>query len=125
LDDHAVAAAARALGASVGRLHGHGLRNRDLKLENLVRDTDRGVVTMVDLDGVTLHSAEDTRGCGRDLGRLLAAWRAAGAPGGSATVTRFLYAYVRARRRLLQRPPIQRIVRSAERRAREWQVQHA
>ena len=76
---------------------------------------------MVDLDGVTLHSAEDTRGCGRDIGRLLAAWRDAGEPGGPATPARFLGAYYRARRRLLQDPPIGRITSHAERRAHEWQ----
>lgn len=121
LSDGAIADAARALGAAVGRMHGHGLRNRDLKFDNLVRDLDRGLVAMVDLDGVTLHSAEDTRGCGRDIGRLLAAWRDAGEPGGPATPARFLGAYYRARRRLLQDPPIGRITSHAERRAHEWQ----
>ena len=124
LDDAAVAAAARSLGAMVGRLHAHGLRNRDLKLENLVRDPEGRGVAMVDLDGVTLHSAEDTRGCGRDLGRLLAAWRAAGSPGGEPTVCRFVRAYARSRRRLLQQPPMQRLLMHAEKRAREWQTSH-
>jgi len=124
LDEAALAAAARSLGAMVGRLHAHGLRNRDLKLENLVREPEGRGVAMVDLDGVTLHSAEDTRGCGRDLGRLLAAWRAAGSPGGEPTVCRFVRAYARSRRRLLQQPPMQRLLMHAEKRAREWQTSH-
>lgn len=119
-----VSEAARALGRAVGRLHGHGLRNRDLKLDNLVRVPGSDEVAMVDLDGVTLHSAEDTRGCGRDLGRLLAAWQDAGEPGGPLTARRFLFAYVRARRRLLQAPPIPRILKHAERRAKEWRRDH-
>ncbi|MEC9048760.1 MAG: lipopolysaccharide kinase InaA family protein [Planctomycetota bacterium] len=121
LTDAEVAAAARAVGRAIGRMHGHGLRNRDLKFDNLVRVPDQGEVAMVDLDGVTLHSAADTRGCGRDIGRLLAAWRDAGQPGGSASAARFLFAYVRARRRLLQDPPMSRILSRADKRAREWQ----
>jgi len=125
LDEAAIARAARALGRSVGRLHAHGLRNRDLKFDNLVRRPGTDEVLMVDLDGVTLHSAQDTRGCGRDLGRVLAAWQRAGEPGGPTTLARFVCAYVRTRRRLLQQPPVKRILKHAERRAREWQVRHA
>ena len=119
-----VAEAARALGRAVGRMHGHGLRNRDLKFENLIRIPGSEQVAMVDLDGVTLHSAEDTRGCGRDLGRLLAAWQDAGEPGGPLAAQRFLFAYARARRRLLQDPPIPRILAHAARRAKEWRQRH-
>ena len=124
LDEQAIARSARALGHSIGRMHGHGLRNRDLKFDNLVRDPASGVLAMVDLDGVTHHSAEETRGCGRDLGRLLAAFRNANSPGGEATITRFLRAYVRARRRMLQNPPMKRILKRAESRAGEWAASH-
>jgi len=124
LDDAAVAACARSLGNSVGRMHGHGLRNRDLKFDNLVRDAASNAVAMVDLDGVSLHSAEETRGCGRDLGRLLAAFRNAGAPGGDATIQRFVRTYLRARRRMLQDPPMRRILKRAEGRAGEWDASH-
>ncbi|HEB54079.1 MAG TPA: hypothetical protein ENI87_12565 [bacterium] len=124
LDAAAIARTATALGHAIGRLHGHGLRNRDLKFDNLVRDADSGEVRIVDLDGVTLHAADDTRGTGRDLGRLLAAFRTAGEPGGSASLRRFVRAYYRARRRLLQRPPMQRILRRAEQRAGEWAAAH-
>lgn len=119
-----VAAAAASLGRNVGRLHAHGLRNRDLKFDNLIRDPDRGEVCMVDLDGVRRASTTDTRGLGADLGRLLAAFRGAGSPGGSATLRRFLFAYLRAHRGLLQRPQWARIRRQAERRAREWASAH-
>lgn len=125
LDAAAIAAAARSLGESLGRLHAHGLRVRDLKLENLVRDPTTGAVAIVDLDGVRLHSATDTRGAGRDLGRLLAAHRAAGRPGGAAAVRTFLRTYLRARRRLLQRVPMRRLCRRAEQRADEWALGHA
>ena len=125
LDELGIAAAARALGHAVGRLHGHGLRNRDLKFDNLVRSPDGAGVAMVDLDGVSLHSAEDTRGCGRDLGRLLAAWHEAGEPGGEASLRRFTSAYLRIRRKLLQQPPMKRILMHAARRAGEWRQSHS
>lgn len=124
LDEAAIARSARALGNSVGRMHGHGIRNRDLKFDNLVRDPETGVLAMVDLDGVTQHAAEETRGCGRDLGRLLAAFRNANSPGGEMSIRRFLRAYVRARRRMLQDPPMKRILKRAESRAGEWATSH-
>lgn len=124
-DAAAIDTAARTLGDSVGRLHAHGLRQRDLKFENLVRDPTTGAVAIVDLDGIRLHGAADTRGAGRDLGRLLAAFRAADQPGGAATVRAFLRAYLRTRRRLLQRVPMRRLCRRAEQRAGEWAIRHA
>jgi tRNA A-37 threonylcarbamoyl transferase component Bud32 len=123
-DATAVATAARELGRSVGRLHAHGLRNRDLKFENLVRDPASGVIRAVDLDGVRRGAANDHRGQGRDLGRLLAAFRAAGSPGGAGTVSAFVRAYLRSHLRLLQRPPLLRIARRAEQRAAEWASAH-
>ncbi|MFK7741712.1 MAG: lipopolysaccharide kinase InaA family protein [Planctomycetota bacterium] len=115
---------ARGLGRAIGRMHGHGLRNRDLKFDNLVRTDTADQLAMVDLDGVQLHGAEDTRGAGRDLGRLLAAFHNAGSPGGAATIRSFVWCYVRMRRRLLQAPPIPRILMRAEQRAREWTAVH-
>jgi hypothetical protein len=79
---------------------------------------------MVDLDGVSRGSAADTRGRGADLGRLLAAFRNAGAPGGAQTVATFLRSYLRANRRLLQRPPLRRMLVRAEHRAGEWATAH-
>lgn len=117
-------AAARSLGDSVGRLHAHGLGNRDLKFENLVRDPRSGDVCMVDLDGIRRRSAAESRGRGADLGRLLAAFRAAGSPGGAATARTFLRAYLRAWRRLLQQPPARRLLRAAGKRAGEWASAH-
>jgi hypothetical protein len=105
-------------------LHAHGLRNRDLKFENLVRDPASGVIRAVDLDGVRRGAANDHRGQGRDLGRLLAAFRAAGSPGGAGTVSAFVRAYLRSHLRLLQRPPLLRIARRAEQRAAEWASAH-
>jgi len=124
LDPNAVAAAARSLGDSLGRLHAHGLRNRDLKFDNLVRDRS-GAVCIVDLDGVRRASTTDTRGQGADLGRLLAAFRGASAPGGEVTVRTFLRSYLRAHRRLLQAPPLRRLLRRAGQRAGEWRSAHA
>ncbi len=118
-------AIARSLGTQVGRLHAHGLRNRDLKFENLVQDPDTGEICMVDLDGVRRASATDTRGLGADLGRLFAAFAAAGSPGGTATVRCFVGAYLRTHRRLLRRPAWHRIRHQAERRANEWASAHA
>jgi tRNA A-37 threonylcarbamoyl transferase component Bud32 len=116
---------ARSLGEQVGRLHAHGLRNRDLKFENLVHDPRRDAVCMVDLDGVRRKSAVDSRGEGADLGRLLAAFRAAGAPGGDATLRTFLRGWLRAHRLLLRRPPLRRVLHVAQARASAWASAHA
>ena len=96
-----VIAAARRLGAAVGRLHAHGLRNRDLKLENLIRAPQDHTVSMVDLDGIRRKTALDRRGIGADLGRLLAAFRAAGSPGDMKTIGSFRRGYNAARKCLL------------------------
>ena len=124
VSDDSIARCATALGMSIGRLHGHGLRNRDLKFDNLVRDPETDSIAIVDLDGIRQHAAEETRGCGRDLGRLLAAFLHADSPGGEQTLRRFVRAYVRTRRRMLQAPPMKRILKRAESRAKEWAVRH-
>ena len=124
LGAHQLLAIADALGTSVGRLHAHGLGNRDLKFDNLVRDPGTGAVHMVDLDGVRRRSADETRGRGADLGRLLAAWRAAGEPAGRRAIRRFLRAYLRAHRNLLQRPPLRRLLLAAGKRAGQWAEAH-
>lgn len=115
---------ARSLGNAVGRLHAHGLGNRDLKFENLVRDPDNGAIAMVDLDGVRRRPTLDTRGRGADLGRLQAAFAAAGEPGGTAIRRAFLRAYLRAHRQLLTTTPIRRVLRAASQRAGEWAEAH-
>ena len=119
----ALRTAARHLGRAVGRVHGFGLRNRDLKLENLVRDPATGVVSMVDLDGIRRRAPGESRGAGRDLGRLLAAWRALGRRDEDAVVRSFWAGYHRARRCLGQNPP-RRLRRRIEERAREWLAAH-
>lgn len=91
-------AAARSLGDAVGRLHAHGLRNRDLKLENLIRDPADNRVYMVDLDGVRRKKTLDRRGQGADLGRLLAGFRAAAIPGDTRAIGAFLHGYNPARK---------------------------
>lgn len=124
LPDAALPVIARDLGTQVGRLHAHGLGNRDLKFDNLVRDPRSGAVCMVDLDGVRRRAAGDSRGRGADLGRLLAAFRGAGEPGGAATVRAFLRGWLRAQRRLRMAPPVRRLLRRAELRAGEWASAH-
>ena len=93
--------AAGSLGDSVGRLHSYGLRNRDLKLENLVRDPGSGTVYMVDLDGIKRRVPTESRGRSADLGRLLAAFWRADQPGGAQVIRAFLSAYLRSCKRLL------------------------
>ncbi|MEZ5967377.1 MAG: lipopolysaccharide kinase InaA family protein [Planctomycetota bacterium] len=110
------AAAARALGAAVGRLHAHDLRNRDLKFENLVLEDGTGRVLMVDLDGVSRRGAGDGRAQAADLGRLLAAFASAGAPGGVRALRAFVRAYYRARQCLEHRRPALRTQRFQRRR---------
>lgn len=112
------------IGDAVGRLHAQGLGNRDLKFENLVRDPIDGSIAMVDLDGVRRRPTLDTRGRGADLGRLFAAFTAAGGPGGAPTVRTFLRHYLRAHRRLLTTTPIRRLLRVATQRAGEWAEAH-
>ena len=80
---------------------------------------------MVDLDGVRRKKPGDARGQGMDLGRLLAAFRAADSPGGSPPMLTFARAYLRARRRLLQPAPARRLWRTAAQRARQWASAHA
>jgi tRNA A-37 threonylcarbamoyl transferase component Bud32 len=119
------AAVARNLGQQVGRLHGHGLRNRDLKFDNLLLDPAACRVWMVDLDGVRRNAHRDWRGAGADLGRLLAAFQAANAPGGAAVLRTFLRAWWRTQRQLLVQPPVRRIVARALVRAGEWASAHS
>jgi len=116
---------AASLGAEVGRMHAHGLRNRDLKFENLIRNPGDGRMHQVDLDGVRRKANLDTRGIGNDLGRLLAAFVAAGNPGGTGMLQVFLRAWLRSHRKLLLRPPVARILQQAGRRAAEWQAAHS
>jgi len=92
---------ARRLGEAVGRLHAHGLRARDLKLENLIRNPEDNSIALVDLDGVRRKTALDRRGQGADLGRLLAAFRAAGVRNGTRIIGAFLRGYNAARKCLL------------------------
>lgn len=123
---HAVRTAG-ALGDAVGRLHAHGLRNRDLKLDNLVRDPRTGQIAMVDLEGVRRRLPLERRGQARDLGRLLAAWRAAGEPGGRPAQRAFLRRYLAARAGLLLPIPAnerRHLLRRAEARAGEWAAAH-
>lgn len=112
------------LGTAVGRLHAHGLRHRDLKFDNLIRDPVTGAVHVIDLEGIRRKRPSDLRGQGADLGRLLAAWRHAGEPGGAAAVRHFLRRYVRVRRTLLQPPRLRRIIRVALERAGQWASAH-
>jgi len=116
--------AARRLGRSVGRMHAHGLRNRDMKFENLMRDPASGDVLMVDLDGVRRKLPGDRRGQAADLGRLLAAYRAAGEPGGRVVRFAFLRGYSRARTCLLQPPITRHLMRLTAARAAAWASAH-
>mgnify|MGYP003339542291 FL=1 len=79
---------------------------------------------MVDLDGVLRKRPSDSRGQGRDLGRLLAAFRGEGSPGGLGTVLAFTRAYQRARARLLQPAVLHKLWRVATQRACEWASAH-
>ncbi len=119
-----VVRAAAALGDAIGRLHGHGLRNRDLKLDNLVRDPHTSHVLQIDLDGVRRKAPIDTRGQAADLGRLLAAFRAAGAPGGMRALAAFERRYTRARSCLLHPAKRKLLRRLTAARARAWASAH-
>lgn len=118
--------AAASLGRSVGRLHAHGLRNRDLKFDNLIRDPEDGGILVADLDGVRRKTPLDHRGRAADLGRVLAAWDDGhrGDPDVHAHVVRvFWRAYHRALR-CLRTSSNKDLRRRSEARAREWRQSH-
>lgn len=116
---------ARSLGNSLGRLHAHGLRNRDLKFDNLVRDAATGTVAIVDLDGVRRKDACDRRRRCADLGRLLAAFHAAGAPDRLAVLASFRRGYNRATQCLLDNKLRRHHRRPIEARASAWASAHS
>lgn len=120
LDGDSLAAAAQKLGESVGRMHSLGLRNRDMKLKNLVREPDSNEVFMVDLDGIRRKVPLDDRGRAADLGRLLAAFRQAGSPGDARTLRRFARSYATTCRRLCNPVRLRHLVPPIEARASEW-----
>src|SRR5690606_8791531 len=97
--------------------------NRDLKLENLVRDPASGAVTIVDLDGVRRNAPLDRRGTAADLGRLYAAWHDAAPPHEALVVRAFWHQYHRTRRCLRSKPNKDLRRRSAVR-ARDWERSH-
>lgn len=118
--------AAASLGRSVGRLHAHGLRNRDLKFDNLIRDPADSRILIADLDGVRRKTPLDHRGRAADLGRVLAAWDDGhrGDRSVHAHVVRaFWGAYHRALR-CLRTSSKKDLRRRSEARAREWRQSH-
>jgi tRNA A-37 threonylcarbamoyl transferase component Bud32 len=122
LDDEARRAAAHRLGLAIGRMHAFGLRARDLKLDNLVREPGGGVA-LVDLDGLRRHRPFDARGQGRDLGRLLAGYRDAAGDVDPRVVSAFVRGYHRSRLCLRLTTPRHLFVHSAARAA-EWLRTH-
>jgi tRNA A-37 threonylcarbamoyl transferase component Bud32 len=120
LSDDALAGAAQELGRSVGRMHSFGLRNRDMKLKNLIREPDSNEVFMVDLDGIRRKVPLDDRGRAADLGRLLAAFREAGSPGQARTLRRFARSYASTCRRLCNPVRLRHLAPPTEARASEW-----
>lgn len=118
--------AARSLGRSVGRLHAHGLRNRDLKFDNLIRDPADGSVLIADLDGVRRKTPLDHRGRAADLGRVLAAWDDGhrGDRAVHALVVRVFWAAYHRALRCLQTTSNKDLRRRSEARAREWRQSH-
>ena len=125
LDKNTLLLGATHLGNSIGRLHSFGLRNRDLKFENLLRDPRTQVVYTVDLDGVRRRLPNDNRGRIADLGRLLAAFRASNSPGGDDVVRAFLRSYIRTCRRLLYPVThLRHVLRQADSRAGQWAAAH-
>lgn len=122
-------AAATSLGTGFGRLHAHGIRNRDGKLENFVRDPGSGDIAVVDLDGIQVRGSNDTRGQAADLGRLLAAFRAAATPLPASATLRILAlfrrSYTAARQCLSCSKPSPHLWNLAARRADAWRTAHA
>ena len=125
LDTSTLRLSAAHLGNSIGRLHSFGLRNRDLKFENLVRDPTTQVVYTVDLDGVRRRLPNDNRGRIADLGRLLAAFRASNSPGGHEVIRTFLRSYIRTCRRLLYPVThLRHVLKQTESKAGQWAAAH-
>jgi tRNA A-37 threonylcarbamoyl transferase component Bud32 len=125
-DEGSLIVCARNFGSAVGRLHSFGLRNRDMKFENLIRDRASQTILTVDLDGVRRQLPGDNRGRSSDLGRLLAAFRHADSPGGETVIRAFLREYVRTCRKLLYPVPHRRhVLAQATSNARAWATAHA
>ncbi len=120
LGGDSLAAAAAELGRAVGRMHSFGLRNRDMTLNNLIREPDTHRVFMVDLDGIHRKVPLDDRGRAADLGRLLAAFREAGSPGGAKVLKWFARSYASTCRRLCNPVSLRHVLRVAESKASEW-----
>lgn len=117
------------LGHAVGRLHAFGLRHRDLKFENILREPARGpgAITLVDLDGVRRRRPLERRGQARDLGRLLAAYRARVASLGESPDPSLLRAFVRGYHSAftcLQAERNPRLAKHIEERAGIWATTH-
>ncbi len=115
--------AAGQLGDAVGRMHAHGLRNRDLKFENLVRNPESNRIYMVDLDGMRRHHPLDTRGQAADLGRLLAAYRSSDVKTDPRILRAFLRGYLSSHKSLCLKPA-SNLYRHSEARAQEWARAH-
>jgi tRNA A-37 threonylcarbamoyl transferase component Bud32 len=120
LSGDSLAATATELGHAVGRMHSFGLRNRDMKLENLIREPGSNRVFMVDLDGIRRKVPLDDRGRAADLGRLLAAFWDADSPGGARTLKRFARGYASSCRQLCNPVRLRHLANPIEGRASEW-----
>ncbi len=117
-------AAADDLGRSLGRLHALGLRNRDLKFENLILDPATRAIYLVDLDGVRRRKPLEFRGQGRDLGRLLAAYRSATKDDVDVKLMRRFYRSYHSSWKCLGLNPNPRLRKHSEERANEWARAH-
>ncbi len=118
------------LGQAVGRLHGFGLRNRDLKFENLCRDPQSNRILMLDLDGIKRRSLHDMRGRAADLGRLLAAFQNAGelvgngTPSGNKLMLTFLRRYIESCKNLCLPTTLPHLLKLTVANASTWASAH-
>lgn len=85
---------ARTLGGMIGRIHGAGLRHRDLRCENLLED-EQGKFWFIDMEGIRVQLAPKPGRVIRDLRSLHGNFRRCGATPAPGVLATFWRNYLR------------------------------
>lgn len=85
---------ARTVGTMIGRLHGGGLRHRDLRCENLLED-EQGKFWFIDMEGIRVQLAPKPERVIRDLRSLYGNFRRCGVKPAAGVLSTFWRFYLR------------------------------